>query len=394
MKEYISENCFRTHLVACIDSHAQKINFKASLVDEFPNQLKRFGLMVDFGEISDPSGLSAGPFSSLDGIATAFIRYASHAWPPALEYMGVPLEALLITPLEHSMEWLMQANAGVHLPYMPEVEDFDKRLITDRVLNAYLGTDGRNIRHLDIDSIADKYIIVAILKTPVSIEFIPDSRITREMVTAAINGDANAIVHINEKWQTADMVKSCVSRDGLLLHYAAYRLKTYENCKIAVGITGSSIDFVPPDIVDRDLCDLALKSEPFSACFFPPHLANFEEIVTSFIARPAQIRKVNFNKYRFNVDKMLTAVASRFPDALNFIPAPRMSHAVIMSALRASPLHLGYLPRELATHELCEYAVSRDPMAITYVPLDIRQSVSMAVKKEKQNQASLSTVEP
>lgn len=390
MKENIDEDCFRAYLSECIELNANKINFKNSLIDNFPAQLKRFGLMVDMGEISLPTSSFTSPFSGLDSIASAFIHHVSRLWPPVPEYIGIPLESLMTTPVEHSLEWLKESNEGLYSGYMPDVEDFDEKFMTDRVLKAFLGSNGNNIRHFDVDAIASKYLNIAILKTPMAIKCLPEFRITKKMVDMAIKGNPNVFAHIDEKWQTDAMVKSCVSRQGLLLWHVKDEFKSYENCKIAVGMTGTAMRFVPADVADRALCDLALESVPSCACFFPPHLANFEEMVDSFVDQPSQVRKANFNGYSFDVDKMLTAVASRFPDILNFIPSPRMTDGVIKAALTASPIHLGYLASEFVTQEVCEFAVSRDPLAITYVPLTLRPSVSLAVKQAKQTQDQLS----
>jgi hypothetical protein len=389
MKESIDEDCFRAYLTECVHVRARKINLKASLIENFPGQLRRFGLMIDMGEITSPPGSSMLHFSSMDDLATAFISHVSHAWPPIPEYMGVPLESLVITPLEHSMEWLMKGNLGAYSSVAPEIERFDQRLITAKLIKLFLSIDGSNIRYLDMNLIADKHIHAAIVKTPMAIKFIPQIRITKEMVTTAITGSANVLGHIDKKWQTDAMVKSCVSRQGLSLWHVANEFKTYENCKIAVQMHGKAIRFVPPEVADRALCNLALEREPLYACFSPPHLASFEESVASFVAYPSHIRRVKLDEYRFDVNSMLAEVASRSPDAVNFIPLPYMTNEVIMSALRSSPLHLGYLPKELVTKEVCEFAVSRDAMAITYVPLSMRNTVLLAVKNAKEAPSSV-----
>lgn len=140
--------------------------------------------------------------------------------------------------------------------------------------------------------------------------------------------------------------------------------KIYEICTEHFKEMPCSIQYVPSQYLNQDLCIAALKNS---------NRTEWEE------------REI----WKFIPDDMLTykvclAAASSNRYALEHIPSAHKTAEIYMMAVKRCGKLLQYVPEDHRIKGLCDIAVRNNPDAIAYVPEEIQTDVIKLVKNSYQ----------
>lgn len=96
---------------------------------------------------------------------------------------------------------------------------------------------------------------------PISIINFDESYIQPNMYATAIMLEPRLIGLLNERFQTIEIVSEVVKRQPMSLQFIRDDLKYYYICQAAVSLDWRAIEFVPQDIIDSRLVDLAKEDQ-------------------------------------------------------------------------------------------------------------------------------------
>ncbi|NNH76492.1 hypothetical protein HLH17_02090 [Acinetobacter sp. ANC 5380] len=98
-----------------------------------------------------------------------------------------------------------------------------------------------------------------ISNNPYSILSLDEEYITEQIYTACVMHDPRLLGLLPDYLQTPDLVFHAVSKEPLILQFVRDDLRLFYICKAAVQKNWEAIKYVPKDIIDEDIIDLALK---------------------------------------------------------------------------------------------------------------------------------------
>src|SRR5690606_37995547 len=96
---------------------------------------------------------------------------------------------------------------------------------------------------------------------PISIINLDDSYIQPNMYATAVMIEPRLLGLLNESHQTVDVVSEVIKKVPMALQYVRDDLKFFYICQKAVSLDWRAIEFVPPNIIDSKLIEIASKDE-------------------------------------------------------------------------------------------------------------------------------------
>lgn len=96
---------------------------------------------------------------------------------------------------------------------------------------------------------------------PISIINLDDSYIKPNMYATAVMLEPRLLGLLNESYQTVDIVSEVIKKEPMALQYVRDDLKFFYVCQKAVSLDWRSIEFVPPNIIDSKLIEIAKQHE-------------------------------------------------------------------------------------------------------------------------------------
>ena len=137
-----------------------------------------------------------------------------------------------------------------------------------------------------------------------------------------------------------------VSDYGLRLHRVPYQAMTHSLCLAAVMRNGRDLGAIPGDLIDQEICDVAVRSHPKEA---------FDRVPERFITRTI----------------CLDALGGDYA-VLKRIPEPLRDREICLAAVRRFGMMLEAVPLPLRDREMCLEAVKWSGYALLYVPDTVR----------------------
>jgi len=168
---------------------------------------------------------------------------------------------------------------------------------------------------------------------------------------------------------TDEIYMTAVSNNGLALEYV--KIKTKELCYQAVKRNGTALQFVDKELIDEDICRLAIEYTPNCFKFVPEKLFTFDFLEYA----------INKNCV-FDFSKLTPTLIDRVIQN-NGLQIRNFSHTPqrCLSAVKNNGLALLYIQDLDRSDELCEQAVKQNGMALKYVENQTLELYLYAIKQ-------------
>lgn len=262
-------------------------------------------------------------------------------------------------PAQFVTKELLETFINIHvnaLQYIPP------QYITIELATEYFqDVPGRKYRHalkfVPLNSKPPAVCELAIARCPTNIRYVPSNFFTEERhYILAISHYVKEISDLPERFQTRSFYRKLVESDADVL------------------------DFVPPEFIDLDICEAAVKSFRFALCRVPDKYKTKDFCRTAVEYHPEAITYVP-KKYRSK--DMCASVIERMPEMadLPFL-YKYLTEEICIAGVKRDPRMLENLPDRFRTKPVCEIAVKMDPALIFSVPRSVknRELCMMAVE--------------
>ncbi len=206
---------------------------------------------------------------------------------------------------------------------------------------------------------------------PISIINLDDSYIQPNMYATAVMIEPRLLGLLNESHQTVDVVSEVIKKVPMALQYVRDDLKFFYICQKAVSLDWRAIEFVPPNIIDSKLIEIASKDEDaflldkvdrskLDADFYVDQLMRFPiEGATHVIAANLVNNEQRINELMYFIEN-LNAYAPQFIFD-NCDPKILMHHEkydALVYMLSQRPQWIEYLKPRFITKEIFEIALN------------------------------------
>lgn len=206
---------------------------------------------------------------------------------------------------------------------------------------------------------------------PISIINLDDSYIQPNMYATAVMIEPRLLGLLNESHQTVDVVSEVIKKVPMALQYVRDDLKFFYICQKAVSLDWRAIEFVPPNIMDSKLIEIASKDEDaflldkvdrskLDADFYVDQLMRFPiEGATHVIAANLVNNEQRINELMYFIEN-LNAYAPQFIFD-NCDPKILMHHEkydALVYMLSQRPQWIEYLKPRFITKEIFEIALN------------------------------------
>ncbi|WP_411689082.1 hypothetical protein [Acinetobacter indicus] len=206
---------------------------------------------------------------------------------------------------------------------------------------------------------------------PISIINLDDSYIQPNMYATAVMIEPRLLGLLNENHQTVDVVSEVIKKVPMALQYVRDDLKFFYICQKAVSLDWRAIEFVPPNIIDSKLIEIASKDEDaflldkvdrskLDADFYVDQLMRFPiEGATHVIAANLVNNEQRINELMYFIEN-LNAYAPQFIFD-NCDPKILMHHEkydALVYMLSQRPQWIEYLKPRFITKEIFEIALN------------------------------------
>lgn len=206
---------------------------------------------------------------------------------------------------------------------------------------------------------------------PISIINLDDSYIQPNMYATAVMIEPRLLGLLNESHQTVDVVSEVIKKVPMALQYVRDDLKFFYICQKAVSLDWRAIEFVPPNIIDSKLIEIASKDEDaflldkvdrskLDADFYVDQLMRFPiEGATHVIAANLFNNEQRINELMYFIEN-LNAYAPQFIFD-NCDPKILMHHEkydALVYMLSQRPQWIEYLKPRFITKEIFEIALN------------------------------------
>lgn len=208
---------------------------------------------------------------------------------------------------------------------------------------------------------------------PISIINFDDSYIQPNMYATAVMLEPRLLGLLNESHQTADIVSEVIKKEPLALQYVRDDLKFFYICQKAVSLDWRAIEFVPSNIIDSKIIEIARQNEDaflldkvernkLDADFYVEQLLRFPiEGATHVIAANLVGNEQRINELMFFIES-LDAYAPQFIFD-NCDPKVLMhsdKYPALIYLLNQRPQWIQYLKPRFITKDIFEIAISND----------------------------------
>lgn len=121
--------------------------------------------------------------------------------------------------------------------------------------------DSSSFEYLPEERKTEGVSLAAIEVCPSNIRFVPEKKLTYEMVGLALSLDVNQINNIPQSVQASELPFLFKDNEDLF-HKLPKESLTSELCMIAVKADGYNLEFIPEGLKTKDLCREALRASP------------------------------------------------------------------------------------------------------------------------------------
>jgi Domain of unknown function (DUF4116) len=172
-----------------------------------------------------------------------------------------------------------------------------------------------------------------------------------------------------------------VGKDGVVLRFVPRELIDRELCLAAVRSNGYAIEYVPKALLTTDMYDAALAENANTISEFPEEEITPERARVAVTADGANLRYV---PEAMRTPELCRLALEHDKDAfaLRYIPEKNLTPELALRAVRNDPMDLIRIPEPLRTVEVCAAAVQDTPWMLHAVPEAIRDEVAGAANVE------------
>lgn len=208
---------------------------------------------------------------------------------------------------------------------------------------------------------------------PISIINLDDSYIQPNMYATAVMLEPRLLGLLSESHQTVDIVSEVIKKEPLALQYVRDDLKFFYICQKAVSLDWRAIEFVPTNIIDSKIIEIARQNEDaflldkverskLDSDFYVEQLIRFPlEGATHVIAANLVSNEQRINELMYFIEN-LNAYAPQFIFD-NCDPKILMHHEkyeALIYMLNKRPEWIQYLKPRFITKDIFEIAISND----------------------------------
>lgn len=208
---------------------------------------------------------------------------------------------------------------------------------------------------------------------PISIINLDDSYIHPNMYATAVMLEPRLLGLLNDKHQTADIVSEVIKKKPLALQYVRDDLKFFYICQKAVSLDWRAIEFVPSNIIDSKIIEIARQNEDaflldkvernkLDSDFYVDQLLRFPiEGATHVIASNLVNNDQRINELIYFIENLDAYAPQYIFD--NCDPKVLMHHekySALLFLLNKRPLWIKYLKPRFITKDIFEIALSND----------------------------------
>ena len=273
---------------------------------------------------------------------------------------------------EYDMDYEKYPN-GV-LEYLPKTK------LTHDLRKRILGINGSDLRHISSRYISEDLVIAAVGNRWEALRWVTEEFMTPDVIALALNADGRSIAFVPEWMRTYDLCLAAVRNDrgDAKDHALAYTprsiirgLRGRELCAAAVVANPLAIAAVPKDYLTLDLIKAAIEKDPHAPYhsvieFVPKNLMSKDLVELSLAVSPRSIRDLPPCATRFVTEDMCIKLISDDPDIVRFMPDKFLSRkAVADFALAQDPTSLRHIPMRMRTKNRCFAAKEKDPEGVS-----------------------------
>ncbi len=218
----------------------------------------------------------------------------------------------------------------------------------------------------ELEDIFDDYLdylpetlIKKILNDPYNyylIKKLDDRFKTKELCEKAVKIDGGLIEYVPDKYMSKELALLAFKTNVYVIKKIGDKYKSRELCINSVKIsTFRALSYVPKNIIDQEICNLAIES----------NIRNIEFVPKKFKTKDIIDRVIDFNGL-----------------CLKYIEKDLMNKEICEKAVMNNPLAIEYVPKKYKTCEMCYKAVLKNASVIMFIPKEFLKNIKQKLTTE------------
>jgi hypothetical protein len=224
-------------------------------------------------------------------------------------------------------------------------------------------------RHLLTEEEYYELCIISLTENGWNLKYVPESVQTQELVDIAINESCWAIEFAVDKFKTYENCLSTVTRNGQTIQHVPMHLMDRVMCETAVKAPFYCLNCIPKEFVTRELCELAVRANGENIKDVPEEFMSTE---LAFIAVKSSGNNldsysgynISYIPAKYITKEIILEAVKKTNWCYHIIPKEALNDDIDMAVLDISPESIDDMNQ---SEEKCLHALKIDPRTIGFI---------------------------